>query len=173
MKNILTFVLTAFFIAAFATGCRSEQPNTGKKTDATNSRTSEDVQIPSPWTDCETVEAAETLAGFDITAPETLDSYDQKVIRVMNDEIIQIGYYADDETYILLRKGKGDKDASGVYTEYENTETAEVNSVEVTLKGNGEKINIATWTDGDYSYSVYSTKGESRDFITSICENLK
>lgn len=173
MKNILTFVLTAFFIAAFATGCRSEQPTDDKKTDVINSRTSEDVQIPNPWTDCETVESAETLAGFEIASPESLDGYDQKVISVMNDEIIRIGYYADDETYVLLRKGKGNEDISGVYTTYENTEKAEINGVEITLKGNGEKINLATWTDGDYSYSVYATKGESRDFVTSICENLK
>lgn len=173
MKNILTFILTTFFIAAFATGCRSEQPTDGKKADVINQQESEDVQIPSPWTDCETVEAAETLAGFDITAPETLEGYGEKVISVMNDEIIRIGYYADDETYVLLRKGKGDEDISGVCTEYENTETSKINGVEFTLKGDGEKINLATWTDGDYSYSVYATMGESRDFMIYICENLK
>ena len=49
---------------------------------------------------------------------------------------------------------------AGVYTMFENTTEVDVDGVKVTLMGNGDTYCLATWTDGDYSYSVFFEDGD-------------
>ncbi len=48
---------------------------------------------------------------------------------------------------------------AGVYTMFENTTEVDVDGVKVTLMGNGDTYCLTTWTDGDYSYSVFFEDG--------------
>lgn len=49
---------------------------------------------------------------------------------------------------------------AGVYTMFENTTEVDVDGVKVALMGNGDTYCLATWTDGDYSYSVFFEDGD-------------
>ena len=48
---------------------------------------SENVQIPNPWQECGSLEAAGKLAGFSFTAPETVDGYTERYIAAIENEI--------------------------------------------------------------------------------------
>ena len=49
---------------------------------------------------------------------------------------------------------------AGVYTMFESTTEVDVDGVKVVLMGNGDTYCLATWTDGDYSYSVFFEDGD-------------
>ena len=97
--------------------------------------------------------------GFDITVPDPLDDTWKGVYRVdVDGELIEVIYNQgnpDDswEAY-RIRKGAGTDDVSGDYNDYAETSQEEVDGKTVTLKGEGGKVMLATWTDGGYSYSI-------------------
>ena len=61
-----------------------------------------------------------------------------------------------------MRKSIGTDDNSGDYNEYPQQEELMVNDISVTVKGSGDLIYLAVWTDGDYSYSLSCTSGLER-----------
>ena len=56
-------------------------------------------------------------------------------------------------------KSPGQDDNSGDYTEYPDTQEITVGTFAVTLKGQSESYVLATWHDGQYSYSLNITNG--------------
>jgi hypothetical protein len=117
------------------------------------------VQIPNPFTDCETIEEAEDLAGFDIALPGSLpEGYSRSAIRAVKDGMIEI-IYTNGNDEIRIRKGMGSEDISGDYSEYGETGTEMVGGLKVTMKGSGGKVNAASWQSGGYAFSVTVNPG--------------
>ena len=164
----------------------------------TDSRTwgsqNDSVEIPNPFTDCTTLEEAAALSGFSLIAPEKIEGYSQKTITVIENEMIQILYHNADEysdlsdeelneidwekagfmpDNVLIRKAISDEDISGDYNEYENTKTVSVNDLQVTLRGNSERVNVATWKDGEYAYAISTGADISSEKMLELISAVK
>lgn len=133
-------------------------------------------QIPNPFTDCETVADAEKLAGFTITAPDSVFG-DRTLsgIRAIEGQMIELIYQKDGDadTELRIRKGVGSSDISGDYTRYVMTSTEEFSGRTVTVKGNDDTVSLLTWSDGDYAYSISDATGAEKLAMTALIEDLK
>lgn len=99
---------------------------------------------PSPFVDCDSMEDAAGLAGFDMALPNPPD-----LIQAWKDTMIQ-AFYGEDENDMLIRKAVGAEDCSGDYNIY----TQEVTVDGVTLKGENDAFSLAIWEKDGYTYSV-------------------
>ena len=128
------------------------------------------TQLANPFITCDTLEEAEEIAGFTMSVPDSLADFDQNMIQAVDKSMIQI-FYGNDRQ-ILVRKGTGTDDISGVYTEYSVNKSFDVSGSTVTLKGDGDIINLAVWTRDGYSYSVYAESGLSESEMILIVESV-
>ena len=107
----------------------------------------EGEQIPNPWKDYISVKDA---------------------IQAIDGEILQV-FYKNGEKELLIRKAfiSQGKDISGDYNTYDVTQKVSVKGKKgkVTVKGTKEKKYLATWNDGTYSYSIYTSAGMSKNRI--------
>lgn len=134
---------------------------------------SENTQIPNPVVEYKTVEDAEKAIDFKAPTPEKLPKgYELNSVSVISNEIFQI-FYKNGENEILYRSAKGSEDISGDYNKYETVKKLKTDSLEITAKGNGEKINSATWTNGSLCHSLYSSEGISEKELSEIIKNIK
>lgn len=163
-----------------------DDPATWEPTITIDSEQKSDIEIPDPFSECSSLEEAAQNAGFSFNVPETVDGYAQRIIRTTAGEegsaMIEVIYQneidgnesTDSADEIRMRKAKGDEDISGDYTEYSETSSLTVGNIQVTVKGGHGNINLATWTDNGYTYSigVYSETGitveEMSDFIAAV-----
>ena len=74
---------------------------------------------------------------------------------------------------VLIRKAISDEDISGDYNEYENIKTVSVNDLQVTMRGNGECVNVATWKDGEYAYAISTSADISSDEMIELVSAVK
>ena len=113
----------------------------------------DNIQIPNPFTDCDTLADAGALAGFDIIVPDSVDGYEERAITAKENDMIQVLYlHGDDE--ICIRKAAGEEECSGDYNQYSEEKTATVGNREVNLRSNNGRGMVAVWTEGGYSYSI-------------------
>ena len=131
------------------------------------------VQIPSPWQECTSLEEAGKLAGFSFTAPESVDGYTERYIAAIENEIAQVIFSNGDEdnSKLYFRKGVGG-DISGDYNTYTTIEEQTVDGHTVLCKGNDGLICTATWTDGEYSYAVMCDAGMDMEQLTVWVQSL-
>lgn len=151
----------------------------------TDSEEKENIEIENPFTDYTSIDEAAAATGFSLAVPDTMNNYSDRIIRAMTGEdtvsMIEVIYCngnenedTDVENEIRIRKAYGTEDISGDYTEYSESSTVMVENIPVSVKGNNGKIRLATWTNGDYTYSIgfYFDAGISvedlNNFITSI-----
>ena len=146
-------------------------------TDTDTSTDSEDdgnVQITSPFVDCETLEEAVELAGFDISVPDEIDGgYTQGTIQAVENEMIQVIYTTEAGEEITLRKGTGTEDISGDYNEYAEENTLDVDGTSVTARGSDGLVYAATWTDGTYTYAITASAGLESDSVSALVPSIQ
>lgn len=148
MKKTVTAIICALILTLALAACgESDGGNMG--TDS-----GENVQIPVPWTDYNSAEEAAERAGFDIAAPERIENYEFDFARVFDAGILELVYTNEDGNSMSLRKARGNGDISGDYNEYTESGTLEAGGAVVTVKGNGEGINLALWSAGGYTYAI-------------------
>ena len=145
MKRTVTAIICTLIFAMSLAAC-------GKASES--EAAGDNVQIPAPWTDYATVAEAEEDAGFDINAPESIDGYSFDFARAFDDGMLELFYTGENGDGISIRKAEGDGDISGDYTEYEQTGVVDAGGVDVTVKGDGDGIYLALWSDGGYTYSI-------------------
>ena len=151
-----------------------------------------EVSMANPFVDCDSMEEGERLAGFRLRAPESLDGYGERLVRVIKDELLELQYeyslisdcvytkvakmdyeypiYEDRENAVI-RKGKGQEDISGDYNVYTDVYQVKILGEEVTLKGNDGRVDLALWTLGEYSYSV-SVQGLTEDAMIDLVKKV-
>ena len=137
----------------------------------TPANTNPDTMIANPFVDCQTMETAAEVAGFEFRTPEQVEGISEKKIQAVDQEMIQVIYSAD-ENQILIRKAPGTRNISGDYNNYQKEETITVDEMQVTLKGNDGVISLATWSANDYSYSIYVSAGMAQDSIVSLVQAI-
>ena len=176
-KKLLLLTLICITSLSSLTACGSSA-NTQKDSvtsdssaTAKESEKEDNSQIANPWTDCATLAEAEENVGFSLEVPEAIGGYPDKVIRTLEKEMIEVIYKNDDGS-ITIRKGNGSDDISGDYNTYSESQNISVGDYDVTARGNDEKVMLATWISGDYSYSVNAT-GMNIDTLTELIQQVK
>ena len=124
--------------------------------------TGDNTQIPNPWQEYKTVSEAAKAAGISFSAPEKLEGYKVSHVQTM-DGIVELRY----------SKGKGTNDISGDYNVYKNVSEKKIGGNTVTLKGNGDGVSSATWTDGTYSCSICSENELTNKLVESIVAAMR
>ena len=129
------------------------------------------VQIPNPFIDCASLAKASQVAGFEMRAPEAVGDYDRVSISAIDGELIDVLYENGDNT-VRVRKGAGTEDVSGDYNSYAETAVSQVDGMEVTMKGGAGRVNLAVWTNGEYTYSVSASAGMSRREMADLIREI-
>lgn len=178
MKKMMTLTICAVvalsITACASSGAAAKTPiteTTAITKSTTPMNTSPDTMIANPFVDCQTMEAAAEVAGFEFRTPEQVEGISEKKIQAVDQEMIQVIYSAD-ENQILIRKAPGTRNISGDYNNYQKEETITVDEMQVTLKGNDGVIALATWSANDYSYSIYVSAGMAQDSIVSLVQAI-
>lgn len=110
------------------------------------------VQLPNPITTHHTMEALEKAVGFAVPTPPI--NMAPTAIRDIGGKLAELAYA--DFTY---RVSRGTGDNSGDYTAYKTFSTLTVNGTAISCRGEGESVHVATWTKGDFSFSLCSESG--------------
>ena len=122
-------------------------------------------------------EALELAVGFSVPELANLpfDVTETSYLSYWN-EMAEIEYCGEAQN-IFFRKAaltqeSGDEDISGDYSVYEHEKQITIKGLQITIKGNGEKVSLAIWQDEAYSYSIMAadgiTQGEMEQLIESI-----
>lgn len=137
-----------------------------KKADTKN----EDVQIPNPLTEHETLADLAKTVGFDVTLPTLDKAYKETAFIDISGTTADVRF-ADGEDTIIFRKAKDSDDISGDNNTYKENKAITVKGVSVSVKGN-DGINIATWQKDGFNYSFSSDKAMTQDALVKAIENL-
>ncbi|MGM9942332.1 MAG: hypothetical protein ACI32N_10160 [Bulleidia sp.] len=113
------------------------------------------------WIDLEGDLQAKGIAEFGLTYPEGPEGFDIKIYRVYTKQINSV-YYQNDEGREGMRIIKGkmcgiDVFESGFYNDgnsYTFINVVDHDGKKVTLKGNQDGVQVASWVEGDFSYAV-------------------
>lgn len=124
--------------------------------------------IANPVAKYPSLEKALDVLTFDPIVPE--EALDGEV-TVIGGEVLQICWDEGVISY-TYRTAEGDADVSGIYTDYDFTETVELDScdmiVEAELKGNGQTVSLALWQRDGMTFSLWAEPGVSEEKITGI-----
>lgn len=161
MSKFIVLLICALMLFSM-TGCSSGNDDPQEST----------VEIANPVHECRNIDEAMELVGFEISIPAEAEEAEEYLISVVDTVILEIQYTDADGNEICLRKAAGSEDISGDYTDYPEENSTQVGEVTVSLKGSDGNIMNATWTDGDYSYSVTASTGLSESHITEIISAL-
>lgn len=153
MKKMVVMTLCAVMTVT-AAGC-------GKKDSVQPSAETQTVGIANPFKDCASVEEAGELAGFDFTVPESLEGYGEPSYSAIENDLAQVIYRDGDDNRLLIRKAAGNDDISGDYNDYPEINTVSVGGLEVTVKGNDGKMNVAIWTNDGYTFAIMADNAVS------------
>ena len=127
--------------------------------------------MENPFKDCTTLKEAGSIAGFSMEAPKEINGYGKQNISAVRNSLIQI-IYGSGKKALYVRKAVGDSDISGDYNKYTEQDVVKVKVCQVTLRGTKSKVNTAVWTNGDYSYSVYTQSAINRKQMKKIVKNV-
>ena len=123
----------------------------------------ENLSYGNPITEASSISELESLVGFSISEiPSLAESAQEITYCAYDNELAEIQYSLGTQTVSYRKAPKAD-DISGIYTAYGHTDEITFGSVSVTVKGDDDTFQLALWTDGDYSYSLY--------FETAITQN--
>ena len=116
----------------------------------------ESVAVLSPYQEVNSLQEASKITGFDMKVPESIGEYNNQLISVIDGNSIEVRYLSSDEhsVGIIIRKSRGDEDISGDYNTYFTNITENIYGKDVNLRGDGEKIFVAAWTEDGFSYAV-------------------
>lgn len=173
MKKIIIGFLCAVIMisAAVFASCSNAGTSSNPGTDKSGMQTS--VQIPNPLVNYGTIDEAKKAVGFNFMVPAALpDGYEMKDITVIGKIIAQISYLKGDSK-ILYRTSKGNEDISGDYNDYNSVKTITAGNAEITVKGNGDGINLATWTRDGASFSLSFDEAVGEKTLSAIIESIK
>ena len=195
MALVLCAVLALSLVACGTSGNNTQNDTTDDTTNSTTDDTTNDTgstnsgttdtdtstdtadgstEIANPYVDCETLEEAGELAGFDISVPDEIDGgYTQGTIQAIENEMIQVIYTTEAGEEITLRKGTGTEDISGDYNEYAEENTLDVDGTSVTARGSDGLVYAATWTDGTYTYSITASAGLESDSVSALVPSIQ
>ena len=123
-------------------------------------------QIPNLLTAHDSLAELAKAVGFDIKAPTVPVGYEADAYIDISGELAEVFYAKGDDT-LVYRVSRGEGDNSGDYNTYSNKKTVDVNGVSVELRGK-DKVNVATWSNGGFAYSVSAKQGISETEVAAV-----
>ena len=168
---IAAVVMMAASVSACGNGKQEVKETAAIETMKDSQAASENAQTANPWTEVKTMEEAKDMAGFDLKLPEIPSEYGKKMIQVLNSAdapTIEVIFWNGEDQEIRIRKAPGTEDISGDYTVYAQEQKVQTENREMTLKGEDDKVFLATWTEDGYTYSMYAEAGISADEMTEM-----
>lgn len=127
-------------------------------------------QIPNPLTAHDSLAELAKAVGFDIKAPTVPAGYEADAYIDISGELAEVFYVKGDDT-LVYRVSRGEGDNSGDYNTYSNKKTVDVNGVSVELRGK-DKVNVATWSNGGFAYSVSAKQGISETEVAAVVSSV-
>lgn len=98
------------------------------------------------------------VEGVEVTAEEFY-RYTEALRNNLGDGLAEIRYYGAAEERLDYRKSMGEEDNSGVYLEFDRVQEEEANGIQVTLKGDADRVYLILWQKDGFSYSIYGEEG--------------
>lgn len=148
---IAAAVITATIAAIACTGCSGNR-NSSSSNPGTIAFSSEHVGfvdgMPTPFTECKTIEEAQEISGIKFAVPE----YSQSTILAYKG-MIEVQIAKDESHIIAIRKSADEGDNTGLFGEYE-LKKINIGDCEVTLKLEDGKIYAAYFTAEDGTISI-------------------
>lgn len=130
-------------------------------------------QVANPFVTYQSLEEAEEAAGFALSVPESFEGAARREIAVIDGRIIDVTYLDGEDNRILtIRKGTGEEDISGDYNEYAKEDIMDLGGLSVTVRGDGKRIFLALWQEGDCSYAVSFDEGGTQDQLNEIIHTI-
>lgn len=177
MKRCIALAMSAALALSITACGSSSKPAASQSGSAsdTSAVLGENTQIPNPWQDFESLEEAVKAVGFDFVAPDALAGCDKiayQAITNEGDQIIEVLYLNGEERQVSVRKAPGSENISGMYTQFDQVEQVAVDGRSVTMSGDGETVSLATWTDGNYSFSVYADNGLAQGDMAQLVSQI-
>lgn len=127
-------------------------------------------QIPNLLTAHDSLAELVKAVGFDIKAPTVPAGYEADAYIDISGELAEVFYVKGDDM-LVYRVSRGEGDNSGDYNTYSNKKTVDVNGVSVELRGN-DKVNVATWSNGGFAYSVSAKQGISETEVAAVVSSV-
>lgn len=173
MKKLIAITMCIMTLSLTACGNTTSAKENPQKQTKSEVSAQETVQIPNPFVDCKTIEEAEEIAGFKAPVPERMpDGYTQAAIRAVEQYLIEL-IYENGEKSIRIRKGKGSGDISGDYNTYKENNTGTIGKYQVSTKGDDQKVSVAVWEDGEYSFAVLADPAVSSSEVSDIISSIQ
>ena len=168
MRFITILTLTAAFCFCAMTGCSiAEDTMIGASevttVDTAESGEGENVQIPSPWTDCATQDELNAAAGTALHTPAGLEVSGEGY-SYMNGDTYTLAQYVF--TYnggeYTLRTAPTQGDISGVYQD--GKVLTELAGDDNDILATDDNALWSRWFDGDTQYSLYAANAAVEDY---------
>lgn len=157
---------------ALLVGCSSGTKTQEVKKEKKSEKTSETATIANPFEDCDSLEDAAGIAGFELVCPESILDSDSKEIQAVKDNMIQVIYTKDGNEVLRIRKSNSTEDITGDYNEYSEEVDQDVNGVNVHCKGENGKYSTISWSLNDDQYCILGNNLSLED-ITSIVNSIR
>jgi len=161
-KKIVVAVLMLIFIAGLGFFGYSKIANPSG-----NRATEKSTTLPNPMVERASVDEIQTALGFTFTAlPANMT--DPKYFTI--DNTIAEADFTSDGTAYTVRKAKATTDnIAGVYTQFGSSQTiASSAGNDVLYQYNDSSEGLATWSTGDFCYSVFCESGAQLNALQSI-----
>jgi len=168
IKNNTAYVPIDLFVPLFGNDPATVKTSGDTITINPDAKTEDDdsSQIPNLLTAHDSLAELAKAVGFDIKAPTVPAGYEADAYIDISGELAEVFYVKDDDM-LVYRVSRGEGDNSGDYNTYSNKKTVDVNGVSVELRGN-DKVNVATWSNGGFAYSVSAKQGISETEVAAV-----
>lgn len=152
---------------------KSAVTETGAAPEAASSDAQERIQMANPWSEFDSLEEAEADADVEIALPESYQRFDHRIYRAMRGEMLEVIYQdADGQEGFRIRKSHDVGDISGDYTSYAQEKTLTSGGRSVTIRGNGDTISVATWSNHSLNLSYAICVAEDQHFTEDDIRSL-
>ena len=168
IKNNTAYVPIDLFVPLFGNDPATVKTSGDTITINPDAKTEDDdsSQIPNLLTAHDSLAELAKAVGFDIKAPTVPAGYETDAYIDISGELAEVFYVKGDDM-LVYRVSRGEGDNSGDYNTYSNKKTVDVNGVSVELRGN-DKVNVATWSNGGFAYSVSAKQGISETEVAAV-----
>lgn len=168
IKNNTAYVPINLFVPLFGNDPATVKTSGDTITINPDAKTEDDdsSQIPNLLTAHDSLAELAKAVGFDIKAPTVPAGYEADAYIDISGELAEVFYVKGDDM-LVYRVSRGEGDNSGDYNTYSNKKTVDVNGVSVELRGN-DKVNVATWSNGGFAYSVSAKQGISETEVAAV-----
>ena len=168
IKNNTAYVPIDLFVPLFGNDPATVKTSGDTITINPDAKTEDDdsSQIPNLLTAHDSLAELAKAVGFDIKAPTVPAGYEADAYIDISGELAEVFYVKGDDM-LVYHVSRGEGDNSGDYNTYSNKKTVDVNGVSVELRGN-DKVNVATWSNGGFAYSVSAKQGISETEVAAV-----